>query len=209
MEKNWSYCPKCGFRAEMRIFDDIFERMNREIRNLMNGPFEGEAMDISPYFRKPVGTGFSIRISQSTGRPPQVSVRTFGDVDRGKVEKAVLGELGMSPSQAPGSPRQAQVDALRKRARQIEREDTGKMARAKHTEEPKADVRRTDGTVTVDMELPGVKSPDDIHVRELENSVEVKAIAGEKAYFKIVTKPPQARLAERNFSNGVLHLEFS
>ena len=79
----------------------------------------------------------------------------------------------------------------------------------KSTEEPKADIRRLGNGVSVDISVPGVKSQEDIDIKELESSVEVKAIAGDKAYFKILTKPPQFRLTGKSFKDGQLHLEFS
>ena len=77
------------------------------------------------------------------------------------------------------------------------------------TEEPKNNIKTQENRVKVDVELRGVKSLDDITVTELENSIEVKASTKEKAYFKILTKPPQTRLIKKDFSNGILHLVFS
>jgi hypothetical protein len=39
--------------------------------------------------------------------------------------------------------------------------------------------------------------------------VEVRARAGDKAYFKIITKPEQFSVTSRKFGSGKLHLEFS
>jgi hypothetical protein len=39
--------------------------------------------------------------------------------------------------------------------------------------------------------------------------VEVKAIARDRAYFKILTKPAQFMLSQKSFKDGTLHLEFS
>ncbi|MBI4019770.1 MAG: hypothetical protein HY367_00435 [Candidatus Aenigmarchaeota archaeon] len=213
IEGRWAYCPGCSFRLDQRFFDDIFSRMHKEMSELMGFSRmmdrEFEALDLSPYFKKPRGTGFSIRIFQSGGKPPQVSVKTFGNVDKQQVEKAVYSQLRAGAQQGgQAGVKETQVEALRKRAQQIQREDAKRMARLKYTEEPQADVRRVDGKVTVDIQLPGVKSPGDIHIRELESSVEVKAIVGDKAFFKILTKPPENRLTGREFKGGVLHLEF-
>jgi HSP20 family molecular chaperone IbpA len=77
------------------------------------------------------------------------------------------------------------------------------------TEEPKTSVARSASNVVVSIQLPGVKSDKDIEVCELENSVEVKALAHDRAYFKILTKPSQFRLAKKRFEKGVLEMEFS
>jgi HSP20 family molecular chaperone IbpA len=76
------------------------------------------------------------------------------------------------------------------------------------TEEPKMQVRRTDSKVVVELDMPGVESMGMIDIRELESSIEVKAAAEKKAYFKILTKPAQYRLAGKRFENGRLFLEF-
>jgi HSP20 family molecular chaperone IbpA len=77
------------------------------------------------------------------------------------------------------------------------------------TEEPKASIRRLESKVVVDIEMPGVESDENVDVKELENSVEVKAIAGDRAYFKILTKPSSFSLSEKKFEKGRLHLEFA
>jgi len=69
-------------------------------------------------------------------------------------------------------------------------------------------VKRIGDRIIVDIKLPEVKSEENIDVKELSSSVEVKAAAGEKAYFKIITKPENFRLTQKSFSNGTLHLEF-
>jgi HSP20 family molecular chaperone IbpA len=164
-----------------------------------------EAVDISPFFNPrgkiikisaPMGSGFSIKITQSTGKPPDVSVRTFGNVKREDIEKQLQNQLGVRPPAAV--PKPVAVSESKERA----------FAAPKITEEPKTHVKRTGSAVEVDIELPGVKSKDDIEVREFENSVEVKAVAGDKAYFKILTKPEQFGVKSRKFEGGVLHLEF-
>lgn len=77
------------------------------------------------------------------------------------------------------------------------------------TEEPKTSVAKSASKVVVSIHLPDVKSDHDIEISDLESSVEVKALADDRAYFKILTKPPQFRLARKSFEKGVLHLEFS
>jgi len=70
--------------------------------------------------------------------------------------------------------------------------------------------------VLVEISLPNVRSSGDIDISELENSIEVKAVAGSgsaadaagrKGYFKIIRKPEFSRIAKKSFSDGVLRLE--
>jgi hypothetical protein len=63
--------------------------------------------------------------------------------------------------------------------------------------------------VIVQMEIPDVKSIDDIDVKELESSVEVMARAGDKAYFKIIKKPEGHSITSKRYEKGKLFLEIS
>jgi len=206
IEKDWGFCPRCGSRTSGDFFEGIFSRMRKEIAE-MNRLFEKdiEAFDLSPWFRDmqksriffhPKSSGFSIKIVQSGGKKPEISVRTFGDMDREKVKREIegMGELRREPVPVGIKPE-------RQEARRPLREPTS-------TEEPKTSIKRSLSGVTVEMELPGVKSEEDIEICELENSLEVKAFAGGKAYFKIITKPPKFRLAKKSFQKGTLRMEF-
>ncbi len=201
VEKGWRFCPNCGNPLSRSMFDDvfedIFERINREMKE-MDKLFDKrfEALDLSPFFsEKPKikRSGFSIRIVRKGDSKPEISVKTFGDVDRKEIsrelEKLGVGERRFQKREAPGLPlshRQPKV-----------------------TEEPKTDIKRTASGVVVEMKLPGVKDERDIEIKELESSVEVKAMVGDKAYFKILTKPQDTSITEKSFKNGVLRMVLS
>lgn len=210
MEKGWGFCPRCGSRTSGDFFDEIFSRMRKELAE-MNRLMEKdvEAFDLSPWFRDAGkktgqrGTGFTIKIVQAGGRKPDISVRTFGDVDKGKLRKE-MGEIGVL-QQGPEKPAGRRFFRPKPANQQEKLVLKGPM----RTEEPKTSVARSASKVVVSMQLPGVKSEKDVEVCELENSVEVKAIAHDRAYFKILTKPGQFRLSRKSFANGVLEMEFS
>ncbi len=182
------------------IFEDLFSKMMRDIattRREIERQFE--LFDISPLFGIPKGKGisrgFSIQIRTETGKEPEISVKSWGWPKAEK--KEVESQLGRFGLKEVGEER-AELRAKPQKHLPI----------PKVTEEPKTEVRRLDSKVVVEMELPGVKSQEDINITELEQSVEVKAMAGEKAYFKIITKPTQFRLANYKFEKGKLRLEF-
>jgi HSP20 family molecular chaperone IbpA len=214
IEKDWGFCPRCGTRISGDFFDEIFSRMRKELAE-MNKLLEKdiEAFDLSPWFRDmdrkktiPKGSGFTIKIVHSADRKPEVSVRTFGNVDKTKLRKE-MGELGVwQPSLGNQSSGKSEFSHAPPKPKPPELVIKGPMK----TEEPKTSVAKSASNVIVNIELPGVKAEGgNIEVSELENSVEVKALAKDKAYFKILTKPPQFRLARKSFEKGVLHLEFS
>ena len=205
VDEKWSFCPKCGTRLRRRrsIFDifpgNIFSRMQREIKGMekMQRSLERqfETLDITPFFRAPVKRkGFTVKIIARGGEKPKVSVRTFGDVNQEEVRKEVSEQLCIPAGHVP---------------REVKKPPEKPIPVPKVTEEPKTEVKRADSKVVVDMEIPGVKSESDISINELEESVEVKAMTGNKAFFKILTKPAKSRITRKTFKNGKLHLEFS
>jgi HSP20 family molecular chaperone IbpA len=197
LKEGWKFCPRCGSRLGRDMFTDVFSRMEREMKE-MGRMFERdfEVLDISPFFRKPIkGSGFSIKISRRSNEKPEVSVKTFGDVDRRGLEQEI-GKLGIRETPKTEKP-------------EVEGEGGVCLESAKRTEEPETCVRRIGEKIVVEVRLPGVNDSKDIEVKPLENSVEVKAMAGEKAYFKILTKPPQTNVVSKRFKNGVLYLELA
>ncbi|UCC91644.1 MAG: zinc ribbon domain-containing protein [Candidatus Aenigmatarchaeota archaeon] len=196
VNEGWKFCPKCGSGLERKrdLFGGVFERMERELKG-MDRAFERDfqVFDLSPFFKKPVkSSGFSIKISRSGREKPKVSVKTFGDIDRKEVNEEV-GKLGFR--------------GIPKPERQEVKGEGICLEAAKTTEEPEMCVRRIGDRIVVEVKLPEVRDPKDIEVVSLENSIEVKAIAGDKAYFRILTKPPKTNIVRKDFEDGVLRIE--
>lgn len=227
VEKEWGFCPNCGFRIQdddFFSFDDIFERMHKQMQEMFSQTEKDfEVFDLSPVFRKfpsdKKAKGFKVTIRSGTGMEPEINVRTFGDVKDDELRKEIFEHLGKpgqkSRHEAPRKAVHKPVQLFRRQAAQqkppaeISREPSRKLKMPELTEEPKASIRRLESGVVVDIEMPGVGSKEDIEIKELENSVEVKAVAGNKAYFKILTKPSNFSLSEKKFEKGRLHLVFS
>jgi HSP20 family molecular chaperone IbpA len=219
IEKEWGFCPRCGSRISGDFFDEIFSRMRKELAE-MNRLLEKdiEAFDLSPWFKdmdaksNPKRSGFTIKIVQAGDRKPGISVRTFGDVDKGKLKKEI-DELGAwqnserVPSGFESKPESRR--GLFRQGKPAEPQEKLVIKGPMKTEEPKTSVARSASRVVVSIHLPGVESEKDIEVSELESSVEVKALAKDRAYFKILTKPRQFRLSKRSFEKGILQMEFS
>ncbi len=217
MKEDWGFCPKCGSRKGGNALDDfgrdlfsqVFGRMKssfKEIERVDNGiEKDMQAIDISPFFssdgRKhgnvpPRGRGFSVHIKSGTGMKPRVDVKTFGGVNKENVEKQMEQKFGMKRENV-------------QKERKISLPSFRRSSAPKVTEEPKTEVKRIGDKVSVEMVMPDVGRSEDVDIRELGSSVEVKAVAGDKAYFKILTKPENFRLTGKSFRDGCLHLEFS
>jgi hypothetical protein len=206
VSEGWSFCPRCGSKIgkarERDMFSDVFERMEHEMKE-MSRAFDSnfEVLDLSPFFRRQArGSGFTVNITRSGDGKPKVDIRTFGDVNRKEVENEVS-RLGfrdrISKALKPGEgAREAKPVSSR-------------LGNAKTTEDPETSVRNIGGRIITEVKLPDVKRAEDIEVKQLDNSIEVRAIAGDKAYFKILTKPPQTRVVRQEFSGGVLTIEIN
>lgn len=174
--------------------------------------------------------GFTIKITRQSNQRPKVDVRTFGNVNKDEVRKGIseaMRSIGAKPT--PQMPRPAPRRPAMKAGKGQKpfvvdpqertgtpkgtgaHEDTlqGTSKPAKYTEEPKTEIRSLGDRIVVEMELPDVKSESDIRINQLQSSVEVRARAGDKAYFKIITKPEQLSVTSREFEKGTLHIEFS
>lgn len=210
IKKDWKYCPECGSRRGGDPFDafgrDLFSQVFGKMRNTMPGlanmekgmERDIEAIDLSPMFRreegapKPKRKGFTVQIRSGTGMKPKVDIKTYGGVDRESVERRVEERFGVQDSESS----RFRLPRMRK-------------ALPKKTEEPETDTKRIADGVAVDIHLPGVMGTEDIDIKELSSSVEVRAIAGDKAYFKILTKPEDSRIKSTDFRDGTLRMEFS
>jgi|Deesub1362A_J573_1020465.scaffolds.fasta_scaffold22452_2 HSP20 family molecular chaperone IbpA len=70
--------------------------------------------------------------------------------------------------------------------------------------EPEVSVERNGRLIKVS--LPGVENSDDIIVKKLENSIEVRAKAGDKRYFAVIPVKYK-KIADKMFSQNVLEIK--
>ena len=73
--------------------------------------------------------------------------------------------------------------------------------------EPKTDITRMPGKILLEAGLPGVASSNDVKIMVLSESIEIRAIAPEKMYMKILRIPKNMRLARSAFIEGKLKAE--
>lgn len=200
VKTEYNYCPSCGeslsgrksrvttiFSPFRNVFEDIDREFERIDKNFGTDYFK------KPHFafKFPGGTGgISITVLSGTGMRPKVDVKTYGQYKH--VEPEIRKKLGVGTS---GS-----------LVEQKEEPSYQKAGIPMITEEPQTDVRTMGSRQVITVKLPDVKSEGDIDIKKLEQSVEIKAIAGDKAYFKLI--PIKGRIiGSKKFDNGVLTLE--
>lgn len=81
-----------------------------------------------------------------------------------------------------------------------EQEKISKLPR----EEPMTRVRRFTNKIVYEIELPGVNDEKKVFINRLQNSIEIKAFAKDKAYFKLI--PVSFPIKSWKFSKGRLVL---
>lgn len=162
------------------LFNSLLKNLNKQMKDIdQEKENQSKEQKVSRKSR-----GISISISTSGDKPPEIKVRSFGDVP----------ELREKEHQ------------IRRKAEKINLPvpDSGKFAGLPKAE-PKTDIRRFSNKVVYEIKMPGVKSPEDISIIQLENSIEIKALANKKVFYKII--PINLPISKYNLSGGVLTLE--
>ncbi len=224
IHKDFEYCPHCGlftedrqkeqrdygflgkndtidnFSNEFRLplgFNTLFKKLMKE----MDKQFQeldkeiGKEKELTrrmpqnknPYVKQ---GGISINISSGAGTPV-IRVKSFGNMPEFKdIETQIKNprRTGIKKQELP----------------KIDEEKAKKLAKLPR-EEATSKVRRLSGKVVYEIDLPEVKDIKDIIVNQLENSIEVKAFAKDKAYFKFL--PVSLPLLKYKFDEGKLILE--
>jgi HSP20 family molecular chaperone IbpA len=122
---------------------------------------------------------------------PKVEIKTSGEYK--KLEPELKRKFGIKPA--------------------IEEVEEEKMERKKHkvklpkvTEEPESEIQTIGNKQIISIKLPDVKSEDDIEIKRLEQSIEVKAFTDDKAYFKLIPIPKDGSISKK-FKDGILKIE--
>jgi len=170
------------FNSLMKGLNKQFRELDKEMRDDLQQNFnKGKTNAKQAPFKK----GISINISTSGNRPPKIRVNSFG-VDSEFKQKQKINEKEVS------------LDNL-------SNQDIKKMS-SLPKQEPLTNIRRLSNKVIYEVNLPGVKSIKNISIIKLENSFEIKALAKDKAYFKLI--PISLPIINYEFLKGKLILEF-
>ena len=144
----------------MKNLDKEFRELDKEI-----GKEEKQKNQKSPMFKNQ--GGISISISTSGNSPPKIKVNSFGNVPEFQEEERELKKIASKSTPMLSDKNIKKLSNLPR-------------------EEPSSNIRRLSNKIVYEINLPGVKSIEDISIIKLENSIEIKAIGKEKAYFKLI-----------------------
>lgn len=180
--------PRSLFDLFNEFFDSVFSDFD-EARE-----FEEDEPILEPKPLRNV-SGFSVRISSVPGAEPKVEVQRFGPE----------GAQGMQP---------VQPQRVRAEPRVIVEEQTGEREETVPNvkfEKPEVVEGTGQRGKFVELHMPDIESPEQVHLNILEESVEVKAVNKEKrkGYFWIVKLPNGTRQVTKGWGKGKFILYFT
>ncbi len=189
INSKYSFCPYCGFRFREdkedygilgrddysdgdsgfglgfrglgiggfgKLFNSLFREVDKQFRDL------DKESDKTNKDKKSFSSGISINISSSGDGQPRIKVRNLGD-----------------------TPIKIKEIKEKKPRSRMTRERAKKLTSLPR-EEASTSVRRLSNKIIYEIDLPGVKSMEDVIINKLENSIEIKAIGKDRAFFKLL-----------------------
>lgn len=228
---NYSYCPYCGEELKKKrkkeedfgllgkddsfedfdpfkqvnfgfpggfnmILDSLLKNLESSMKSLERTNSLDEFEKIERATKKQPGNfhqgGFTINISSVGNKPPTIKMKSFGDPEMAK-------QFG---GNIPAKIEKKKLP-LNNNLSSEKFKNFSKLE--KH--EPKVNIRRLPTKIIYEIELPGVKSLDDVSLMNLESGIEIKAIADKTAYSKKVSVRGLP-LINYKFDDGKLLLEF-
>ncbi|MCK9595762.1 hypothetical protein M0R19_01080 [Candidatus Pacearchaeota archaeon] len=206
IEEKYSFCPYCGTELEQNedndwgmlgrndafssmndiklpigfnsLFNSLMKNLSKEFDEQLNANHFGEEKKTGKIKKD----GISISISTFGTGAPKIKVTPLGNSQKLKEEK----------------------DIVKFKSTNFTKEKIKEFLSLPR-EEPRTDIRRLSNRVIYELEMPGVKSIEDVSIIKLENSIEIKAVSKKKAYAKVI----QISLPIKNYnlSEGKLTLE--
>lgn len=173
INEDYDFCPYCGIPVKnnkeewgMLGKNDFMGELNNMklplgFNSILNSIMKNLEKQL-PQKNNLEKTGISIDISNSGDGVPKIKIKTFGN-DNKPTQK--IKEI---PS------------------KNLSQENIKKFLKLPR-KEPKTEVRRFSDKLVYEIELPGVKTVEDISITKLESGLEVRAIAKDKAYFKTIS----------------------
>ncbi len=209
VNKNFDFCPRCGNKFEDEedwgmlgkddltpmtteiklpipfntIFNSLVKSLEKEFQQLDKELGREKIKQQKPEKNFHSG-GISISISSFGNKPPKIKVKSFGNIQKS----------------------QQQEQQVKKQIKKIELPESKLKKLSKlPKKEPSTNIRRLSNKIIYEINMPGVKSIRDISIIPLENSIEVKAIGKDKAYFKLI--PLNFPIISQKLEKGKLILE--
>lgn len=186
-EKPWNFCANCGSeipRGKLKNMlslgmEDIFGKMVKDVQEQMFRAMNSQTENLNKEEQPKV----HINHPQMKGFTIKISQGEDGQ------PKININEMGRP--------------AKEKRFTSVK----SNRPTPSETVEPETNLQKLPGKQIVELQLPDVKSLEDVDIVEGDESVEIRAYSGKKMYFKILQMEKDQGIQQRQFRNGQLYLE--
>jgi HSP20 family molecular chaperone IbpA len=188
VKDSYNFCPNCGFPIK-----------ENEKKYGMLGKKENEKNDFSTKIFGGIGGGIMNKMLGNAIKMLEKEMENIDDLPNGKIKLMINGKE-ITPKR--------NKNEIKKNTKflpiDFSKENLKKWKNLPK-EEPKSNIKRIDNKINYEIEIPEVKSIQDISIIKLENSLEVKAIGEKKAYIKRI--PINLPLKKYSLLKGLLILE--
>lgn len=193
VSSKYKFCPSCGMEIENYREED-WGMLGRE--DLM-----GEEEFMSPFF-----TGFGGKMLNSMlGNAFKMLEKEMKNMEKSSNSNFRLMINGKEINFGQLEQKKPKKEMIRK----VQKREFGKEQLKKISElpkkEPKTNLKRFGDKIVYEIEMPEVKSLNDVLINNLENSIEIKAIGKSFIYSKTI--PINMPITSQELSNGKLILE--
>lgn len=197
-----SFCPHCGNSLNKKhnpenwgmLGKEDFEERNSSQDDILGG-FAGNI------FNKMLGSAMKMlekEMKKEISRKDMPSKSNVRLMINGK-------EIDLNNNSRKNQPDEKERKATKMRFHGFSQENLRKFSELQK-KEPSTNIRRFSDKLVYEISMPGVKSLKETSIVKLENSIEIKAIAKEKAYSKII--PVGLPILDYSIEKGKLILEF-
>jgi len=175
IEKKHSFCPWCGnctkdkeefFMPNFKLgfpFNTIFKQLEKQFGKQFKEM--DRMMDMDKTASEPEkAIGLSININVDDSGQPVIRVENMGEEKIGKIIE----------------PKPFKIRKVK-----ISEKDAEKFSKLPKTE-PSTNVRRLADKIVYEINLPGIHDKKNIIINKLQNSIEIKAFAKDRAFFKLI-----------------------
>lgn len=164
------------------LFNALMKNLNNQFSELNKEMGMQNNLDKKNFNKEavPIKKGISISISTSGNNPPKIKISQMGNCEKKQIKRKNFSK-------------NFSENNLKKLSKLVKKE-------------PLTEIKRLSNELIYEINLPGVKSLDDISILNLENSIEIKALTKTKAYVKVI--PISLPMKNYEFANEKLILEF-
>ena len=183
LEKDFEFCPYCG-----KTLDDnnSWGILGKNDNSMKENPFANSFFG-GGILNKMVGNMMKMLEKEMKNMPKSEEMPKFKP--KTNLQLFINGKkvnIGQLPTQA----KQIKKNKIKKEVRGIPSvyftKDKLKKFSNLEKQDPQTSVRRLSDRIIYDIEMPDVKSKQEISIVSLENSIEIKALGKTKAYYKVI-----------------------